>query len=91
MQYPLLRQSLRLPYRNLQKTLLTALLTPSVELKALQDKSSYTELLVRQEEMKTMPFGDVWDEYCRLCGKPADGEWLPEVKAYEKKVLEERA
>ena len=91
MQYPLLRQSLRLPYRNLQKTLLTALLTPSVELKALQDKSSYTELLVRQEEMKTMPFGEIWNEYCRRCGVPEDGAWFAEVRRCEKEVLEARA
>ena len=77
-------------YRNLQKALLFALLQPAGELKKLQDESRFTELMACQEEMKTMPFGEVWDEYCRLCGKPADGEWMPEVLAYEKKVLEAR-
>ena len=33
--------------------------------------------MVEQEQFKTMPLGEVWDEYCRRCGKPVDGEWFP--------------
>jgi L-rhamnose isomerase len=77
-------------YRNLQKALLSALLTPAADLKQLQDEGRFTELMVRQEELKTLPFGDIWDEYCRRCGKPADGEWFPEIMEYEKKVLVNR-
>ena len=72
--------------RNVEKALLSALLTPAEDLKALQDASSFTELMVRQEELKTLPFGEVWNEYCRQMGKPADGEWFEEVKAYEQEV-----
>ena len=53
----------------------------------MQDGGDFTSLLVRQEELKTLPFGEVWDEYCRRCGVPQDGAWLPEVKQYEKDVL----
>ena len=60
------------------------------KLKALQDEGRFTELMVRQEELKTLPFGEIWDEYCRRCGKPADGEWFPLVEEYEKKVLVNR-
>ncbi len=77
-------------FRNLQKALLMALLTPSDDLKALQDKDNWTELMVRQEELKTLPFGDVWAEYCSACGAPCDGEWFSCVKDYEKKILTER-
>ncbi len=77
-------------YRNVQKALLSALLTPAACLKQLQDESRFTELMVRQEELKTLPFGDIWDEYCRRCGKPADGEWFPQIEEYEKKVLVNR-
>ena len=73
-------------YRNLQKALLNALLCPNEELKEVQDKNNWTELLVRQEEQKTLPFGEVWDEYCRVCGKPVDGEWYPTVEKYEAEV-----
>ena len=37
-----------------------------------------------------MPFGEVWEQYCRECGVPADGEWFAEVKDYENKVLSKR-
>jgi L-rhamnose isomerase len=56
----------------------------------LQDNGKFTALMVAQEELKTMPFGDVWNEYCRVCGKPADGEWFPKVTEYEEKVLVNR-
>ena len=77
-------------YRNLQKSLLFALLQPSEELKAMQDAGNWTKLMVIQEELKTAPFGEIWDEYCRQCGVPLDGEWYDTVKDYEKKVLEVR-
>ena len=77
-------------YRNLQKALLNALLCPNEDLKAVQDKNNWTELLVRQEELKTLPFGEVWDEYCRVCGKPVDGEWYPIIEKYEAEVQSTR-
>lgn len=77
-------------FRNLQKSLLFALLQPNDELKTLQDKDDWTKLMVVQEELKILPFGEVWDEYCRQCGVPVDGEWYDTVKNYEKKVLEVR-
>ena len=80
-----------LEIRNLQKALLFALLQPNDELKKLQDGGDLTKLMVLQEELKTLPFGEVWDEYCRRCGKPADGEWFQEIETYEKEVLEARA
>ena len=78
-------------YRNLQKALLFALLQPNGKLTALQDAGDFTGLMVAQEELKTAPFGEIWDEYCRRCGKPLDGEWFPAVREYEKKIMEERA
>ena len=78
-------------YRNVQKALLAALLTPAAALKELQDESRFTKLMVMQEELKTLPFGEIWDEYCRICGKPADGEWFGEIERYEKEILEARA
>ena len=79
-----------LGFRNWQKALLNALLTPSDSLKADQDAGNLTAVLVRQDELKTMPFGDVWDEYCRRCGAPADGAWLDTVLQYERDVLSKR-
>lgn len=77
-------------YRNFQKALLFALLQPMESLKAMQDKGEFSKLMVSQEELKTMPFGDVWNEYCSVCGKPQDGEWFPIVEDYERDVLSRR-
>lgn len=76
--------------RSVQKALLNALLTPNEELKKMQEENRLTELMVKQDEMKTMPFGDVWAEYCAQCGVPADGEWFSEVEKYETEVLAKR-
>lgn len=76
--------------RNMQKALLNALCTPNAELKKLQDETRFTELMVRQDEMKTMPFGDIWAEYCAQCGVPADGQWFGEITKYEEEVLSQR-
>ena len=78
-------------FRNLQKALLFALLQPNDTEKRLQDEGDWTSLMVLQEDLKTAPFGDVWDEYCRRQGKPLDGAWLPGIKQYEADVLSKRA
>ena len=77
-------------FRNLQKALLFALLQPNAQMTRLQDEGNFTELMVLQEEMLTMPFGEVWEAYCRDCGKPADGEWFAKVQQYEQEVLAKR-
>ena len=76
--------------RNMQKALLSAMLEPHARLKKLQDEGNFTELLMLSEEVKTLPFGIVWEEYCRREGVPADESWYKEVMAYEAKILEER-
>ncbi len=77
-------------FRSWQKALLSALCTPNDMLKALQDQNKYTELMVMQEEMKTLPFGDIWAEYCNSCGVAADTAWFKEIEAYENEVLLKR-
>lgn len=76
-------------FRNVQKALLGALLEPPT-LKEMQNKGNFTKLMVVSEEAKTMPFGEVWNEYCRQCGKPLDGEWYNIVEDYEKEELLKR-
>ena len=77
-------------FRNWQKALLNALCTPNELLTKLQNTNELTELQVVQDEMKTMPFGDIWDEYCRLCSVKCDREWFDDVKDYEIQVLNKR-
>ena len=76
--------------RNMQKALLNALLLPNDELARMQKKGDLTRVLAMGEELKTFPFGDVWEEYCNRCAVPAGPEWISEVDAYEKEVLSAR-
>ena len=74
--------------RSVHKALLNALLQPHAAMKAMQDAADGTQLMVVQEELKTMPFGDVWAEYLHRCGVKAD--YYTEVKKYEAEVLSKR-
>lgn len=74
--------------RSMSKALLNALLLPNAMLKDLQDTNQLTKLMAVSEEMKTYPFGDVWNYYCEECGIPAD--WFAEIEKYEEEVLLKR-
>lgn len=74
--------------RNVQKALLFALLEPRDLLKDMQNNADFTQLMVVQEELKTAPFGDVWNEYLERENTPA--EYFAEVKRYEQEVLSKR-
>ena len=75
--------------RNMQKALLFALLQPNAQLSALQDNAEFSKLMALNEELKTLPFGEVWEEY--LCRQNVVGaEWFDIVKEYEDGVLSKR-
>ena len=74
--------------RNVQKALLFALLQPDGMLKKLQIENNFTEIMYISEEMKTMPFGDVWNEFLSRQGVAAN--YLNEVRKYENEVLSKR-
>ncbi len=76
--------------RNVQKALLYALLMPHARLTELQDAARFTELMARQEAVKTLPFGAVWAEYCARRGVPTEGDWYPQIEQYEDTVLKAR-
>ena len=76
--------------RNMQKALLIALLRPNQKLKCLQDTNQFTELMVLQEELKSYPFGDVWDYFCETNQVPKQEQWFEQVKKYEAEVLQTR-
>ena len=76
--------------RNLHKALLFALTSPNAELAECQKNADFTGMLALTEEVKTLPFGEIWDEYCAKCGAPVGKAWLDEVKKYESEVLSKR-
>jgi len=76
--------------RNMYHALLIALLTPWDLFKELQDKNDFTSLLVLQEELKNLPYNEVWKEFCLKENVIPDESWFDEVKEYEKNVLLKR-
>jgi len=57
----------------------------------MEAKGDFTSRLATLEEMKTLPFGAVWDYYCTKSNVPIGNAWLNEVKAYEENVLAKRS
>jgi L-rhamnose isomerase len=76
--------------RSMLRALLFALLEPTDKLRAAENAGDYTTRLALQEEIKSLPFGAVWDFYCESKGAPVGEAWLAEIKHYEKTVLSKR-
>jgi L-rhamnose isomerase len=76
--------------RNTQKALLMGLLRPMAKLREVENAGDYTARLAIMEDSRSLPWGAVWDEYCRRNNTPEDGAWLAAVKDYEARVLSRR-
>ena len=76
--------------RNMYKALLFALLEPAEMLKKAEESGDYSTRLMLLEEIKSLPFGAVWHEYCKRCGVPCGMSVMSEIKEYEKNVLSKR-
>lgn len=76
--------------RSTQKALLKAMLEPVDTINELEKEMKYTDRIVLTEEMKSMPFGVVYDYYCFINNIPVGSEYLAEIKDYENKVLSKR-
>jgi L-rhamnose isomerase len=76
--------------RCMIKALLIAMLEPTDKLKAMEAAGDFTARLATFEELKTMPFGAVWDYYCLKNGVPVGFEWVKEVRDYEVNVTSKR-
>lgn len=72
------------------KALLAALLEPTVMLQEFENDGDFTSRLAMMEEIKTLPFGAVWDYYCLQRDVPVGPAWLDVVKNYEADVTSER-
>jgi len=72
--------------RCMLKALLIALLEPTEKLREIEINGDYTGRLAILEELKTLPFGAIWDYYCTKQDVPPGPDWLKEVKDYETKI-----
>lgn len=76
--------------RATQKALLLSMLSPINKLKEDEIAGNLTDRLALTEELKSYPFGAVWDEFCLRNDVPVGADWLSEIRDYEQKVLFKR-
>jgi L-rhamnose isomerase len=72
------------------KAILLALLEPSEALKKEEAAGNYTSRLALMEEIKDLPYGAVWDQFCLSQSVPVGTAWIEKVQEYEKIVLAKR-
>ncbi len=77
--------------RATMKGLLLAMLEPTDRLVAFEESGDYYGRMALLERLKSLPFGAVWDYYCRQEGVPAESEIFSEVQKYEKDILFKRS
>jgi L-rhamnose isomerase len=73
--------------RASQKSILYALLEPSALLRKHEENGKWFERMALLEELKSKPFGAVWDYYCLKNEVPVAQDYIAEVSDYEKNVL----
>jgi L-rhamnose isomerase len=76
--------------RNALRALLLALLEPKNLLNEYEQSSDYTARLVLLEELKSLPFGAVWDYYCQRQDVAVGMDYLARIKDYERRELAKR-
>jgi L-rhamnose isomerase len=76
--------------RNMVKALLIAFLEPSGALQKAENGKDFSQRLALFEELKSLPWGAVWDYYCEQKGVPVGRNWFDEVRRYEAQVLSRR-
>ncbi len=77
--------------RAAQKAFLIAMLEPTAKIIEMEEKGQNFERLAMLEELKTKPFGAVWDYYCLQNNVPVGENYIAEIQAYEKEVLSKRS
>ena len=76
--------------RSALKSLLFAMLEPTNNLLKYEENGQWFERLALLEELKTKPFGAVWDYYCMINEVPVALDFIQEVSTYEREVLSKR-
>ncbi len=76
--------------RNALRALLLALLEPRGELRALEGAGDYGGRLALLEELKGLPWGAVWDQFCLQEGVPIGGRYMDAIRAHEATILPQR-
>lgn len=76
--------------RCMIKALLLALLEPHEQLKKYEQEGDFTSRLALMEELKTLPYGAIWEYYCLQKDVPMGMDWMSDIRGYENAVLSKR-
>ncbi|MAM60444.1 L-rhamnose isomerase [Maritimibacter sp. UBA3975] len=74
--------------RNMQKALLEASLMPQARLKDAEEALDFTTRFVLTEELKDLPFGAVWAEFCARNERPYGMGLIHELAGYQTRVAD---
>lgn len=77
--------------RSTLKAVLFALLEPRKLLIEYEESKNYYARMALMEEIKTLPFGEIWNQYCESAFVPTDRDLIQEVEHYEHEVLSKRS
>ena len=77
--------------RAVLKALLIALLEPVELLRGHEEQGRWYQRLALLEELKSMPYGAIWDYYCQQSDLPFGTGLIAEIEEYEYNVLSKRS
>ncbi|HZJ88094.1 MAG TPA: L-rhamnose isomerase [Sphaerochaeta sp.] len=77
--------------RSMRKALLRALLKPIELIMEYEESGNGWAAMALSEQQSILPFGAIWDEYCRRTATVTEDKLIETITAYEEQVLGERA
>ena len=72
--------------RNMQKALLRALLLPLDRLKSAETELDFSTRFIMTEEIKDLPFGEIWKEFCTRMEVQHGLGLIDELNRYQNKI-----
>jgi|TARA_B100001094_G_scaffold276737_1_gene285112 L-rhamnose isomerase len=72
--------------RNMQKALLQSLLKPWKLLRDAENTLDFTKRLIITEELKDLPYGLIWEEFCARHSVPAGPPLIKDLEGYQNSV-----
>ncbi|HHU27018.1 MAG TPA: L-rhamnose isomerase, partial [Bacteroidales bacterium] len=76
--------------RSTQKAVLQALLEPTETLRDFEKEDKNFQRLAYLEELKAMPWSDLYNYYCEQQGVPVGDAYIKDIQEYEEKVTSKR-
>jgi len=76
--------------RAVLKSILISLLQPTSYLIEIEESGNFFKRLAILEELKSLPYGAIWNYYLLKNAIPTENEWIKMVEKYERDILSKR-